>query len=721
MRYLLRLFTLLGILSLNVFSLSAQQDREHQHEGDTHAWCGVLDSYNEDELRHLRQANGPYIPNDNKLRIYKLALPVDYNAYTRLFNSSKDEVKQWWRQAEQEMNLIFLRDIGIKFQVVESDNLIITEPEQEKFVEKTSNQILNAAATTLNAMSGVPTYDIALWVAKGTDAGILGLAYVGVAHRGAGAVGMVATKSFNTLGHELGHIFGAKHTHTEGQPIGQSNRTEVFAGHSLMSYRRISGYKNYFSLVSIRSIREYVQTKPAFHNTYLGYSYPQEVISPNQAPQIDRSKLREHYSIPYGSYFSFPIPASDPEGHRLSYAQHMIKPIPEPYPADNPNYYTAPFEYDAPFPYRRVTAENNSYHGFNLNMAKGNYKLCLGVRDEGTSEDFKVQYDSYEVGLDIVEGTAFDILPESNFKTKYKGGETIELKWSVDPNLLANTKVRILLSDDYGQTFKHTLVAETANDGAETITLPTKIDIDKSSNPQWSTQLGLGVIRIEVLDHIIISDSHIGGALRPRFDQRYSFTLEATEDDLPAEVPPIPTAQPVDAKPEGDKVVDKIPTEYQGNNNAIYTANVYSIDTQLIAGVGTIDIVRLAHGVVRVIPKPAHGQRLKSIKVNTPGKPEQDITVTRSFVLRGNTVLNVEFEEAVATQALKVYPNPAVDYITVISAQANTSIYITNLMGERFLLGRTDSEGMAYCHIGSYPTGAYIISVGVSTQTIQIR
>jgi len=38
--------------------------------------------------------------------------------------------------------------------------------------------------------------------------------------------------------------------------------------------------------------------------------------------------------------------------------------------------------------------------------------------------------------------------------------------------IFAGTKVRVLLSDDLGKTFKHIVLAETANDGAEEVTLP---------------------------------------------------------------------------------------------------------------------------------------------------------------------------------------------------------------------------------------------------------
>ena len=57
-------------------------------------------------------------------------------------------------------------------------------------------------------------------------------------------------------------------------------------------------------------------------------------------------------------------------------------------------------------------------------------------------------------------------------KNKYKGGEKLTLTWQVDNDIFKNTKVRILLSDDFGKTYKYTLANNIDNNGSYEVTLP---------------------------------------------------------------------------------------------------------------------------------------------------------------------------------------------------------------------------------------------------------
>ena len=87
----------------------------------------------------------------------------------------------------------------------------------------------------------------------------------------------------------------------------------------------------------------------------------------------------------------------------------------------------------------------------------------------------------------VKDGIPFKIT--STPKNKYKGGDKFILTWSVDNTIFKDTKVRILLSDDLGKTFKYIVVAETDNNGSKEITLP-NINTDKA------------VLKVEVINSL---------------------------------------------------------------------------------------------------------------------------------------------------------------------------------------------------------------------------
>ena len=112
------------------------------------------------------------------------------------------------------------------------------------------------------------------------------------------------------------------------------------------------------------------------------------------------------------------------------------------------------------------------------------------------------------VKVNIADGKTFAITNGMN--DEYQGGDKITLHWQVDPNFFdSNSKVRILLSDDFGKTFKYTLVESTENDGTCEITLP-NIEIGTVEwGKQPKIQLPAGVIKVEVIDHIAFAITNV--------------------------------------------------------------------------------------------------------------------------------------------------------------------------------------------------------------------
>ena len=459
----------------------------------------------------------PFIYSDGVLRYYRFALLVDYNAFVKYFNSNKLEVKNYWARAEAFLNELYNREIGVAFTIVDDDRLIIDSQDRE--IYNNNNNIekeLYTFTEKINRLISFKDYDLGGML---TDLDFLGgYAVLGGAYyaelKGCLYIG---TPDEAVLQHEVGHLFGSDHTFSEGGT--GTYETEPERGSSIMSYGK--HYDIFFSLPCIYKIKE----KFTAYGT--GYYTDKErknlvglpnensvygVETHNRPPVIDRSKLKNSYTIPPETNFQFYIPATDPDADPLLYAAHQADFVLKAGDKNKARFTAFPFSADPLFVFQ--DRFHNDYwetepYSYLSKGETGEFTFWLSANDGAYkgSNPHAVRYDMFETKLIVAEGKPFKITNiELRNSNKWVKGGKVTINWNVDDKIFSpNTKVRILFSDDEGATFKHILAENVPNIGTADVVIP----LNATFIEDYYGYVNVA-FKVEVIDHVAFSVKKVG-------------------------------------------------------------------------------------------------------------------------------------------------------------------------------------------------------------------
>ncbi|HEV7396635.1 MAG TPA: M12 family metallo-peptidase [Pyrinomonadaceae bacterium] len=285
------------------------------------------------------------------------------------------------------------------------------------------------------------------------------------------------------LAHELGHMFGARHTFSSpfgvchgGDPLG---RIEPGSGSTIMSYEPGCMPDNLFTGNISGAADPYFHThsliKIANHKNI--YSLCGQTTSTGNTPPtiLDGGA---NATIPAYTPFTLTASASDPNGDAITYNWEEWDPGATLYRSYLPSPFSSRTFPDLYFVLNFGSVPPTYLNGFltgeALPSTTSTLNFTVTVRDNLISGGATTVRDQLlQVNVRGEAGPFFVTQP--NTPVTWTGASQRVVSWNVANTNLApigTASVRILLSTDGGFTFPAVLAANTPNDGSETVTLP---------------------------------------------------------------------------------------------------------------------------------------------------------------------------------------------------------------------------------------------------------
>ena len=471
-------------------------NRKDLHTVKTFA-CHFQDNHEEIAEQNRTAVENQILATDGVFRQYRLAMActIEYAAF-HINASPAIEVTDDQKKATvlaamnvtmTRVNGIYERDMSLRMNLVTNNDVIIFI-DTDSFSNTNAGQLINQSQTVINNAIGSANYDIGHTVSTG-GGGLAGLGVVcNNANKARGITGSPAPVGdpFNIdyVAHEIGHQFGGPHTFSSNDDTAgncdagnnsSANSVEPGSGSTIMAYAGIceenvqSNSDPYFHAVSIASMNAVMVGS--------GNCAPQ-TANGNNPPVI--SGLT-NYTIPKGTAFVLTGSATDANaGASLTYCWEQTN------AAAGTNYPTTTQTTGPVYRSLSPTTSNKRYFPNFTSVLAGNLtptwevtpnigrilNFALTVRDNQTPTGGQTARANMTVTTVAAAGPFTVTSPAANASWNTNSSQTIT--WNVagtTGNGINTANVNILLSTDNGVTFT-TLLANTANDGTQAVTMP---------------------------------------------------------------------------------------------------------------------------------------------------------------------------------------------------------------------------------------------------------
>lgn len=420
----------------------------------------------------------------DSLLTYRLAIATT-GEYTQLFGGTKEDAMAAVVTTVNRLNQVYERDLSIHLQLVaDNDDLLYTNPNTDPYSNEDASAMVDENIVNINSVIGNTNYDIGHVFGTGNTGGLAFINSVCGPYKAGGVTGSNSPSgdAFNIdyVAHEIGHQLGASHTFNGHQlNCSAGNRAadsavEPGSGSSIMAYAGICGTDNlqshsdaYFHSTSIAQIFNYTRNSSG---SSCGTSYE----TPNNKPTVDAGA---DYTIPAETAFVLTGTSNDVDEDSLLHsweqtdangsAGGLYTDL-----GDNPLFRVWPPVSGTSrfFPALNDELTHTSSIGETLPSTSRTMNFSLLVRDNNGG----VAVDQMKVHV-VNNGMPFAVTSQSSNQT-LSAGQSISVVWDVAgtnaPPINCPT-VGIKLLEHTGTATE--LLASTANDGAEVVTIPENI------------------------------------------------------------------------------------------------------------------------------------------------------------------------------------------------------------------------------------------------------